>query len=356
MSTIVRLGEATSVVAFVEPLGLVFLPRGCRRGASWHPSLPVVRSNATMRAALFIAVLAACVPATLDTTDPHGAAGVRIVPTPVARGTAFVTTDGWTVTVEQIALVAVLSTLTPTDDGSGYRSQFVIWDGAHEAETFVSAIPVGPLALNVDPEGLVRDPAYLDPEVPELLAGSSLAPDVRARVLSVPDNVLATRAGYPFFEPLQQGPAVIFAAHAEKDGRTLRIALALASAYQAGVSSSGDLSGAQALDVQANAVRFARYEVHPERIFAASADEAATVFQPIADADRDGDGVVTGAELRATPLPGAQPDDGGLGTFFEPAEAPSCSATSYEAFACVTLLDRIADNAQHVIVAAPPKP
>ncbi len=302
-----------------------------------------------MRAPLLVAALAACVPATQDNTVPRGAAGARVAPSSVARGTAFVTTDGWTVTFEQMALVADLSMLTREADD--YRSQIVIWDAAHGAETFVSAMPVGQLAVKIVPAGLDRL-VDLNPEVPNLLAASKLAPVVQARILAAPDNVGATYAGYTTSEPLQQGPAVIFAARAEKDGRTLHITLALASAYRDWLTFSTGLDGVQALDVQANDVRFAAYEVHPERIFAASADDAATLFQPIADADRDGDGAVTGAELQATALPGALPDDGGLGTFFEPSDAPSCSARSYDSFACVTLLDRVADNAQYVIVPA----
>ena len=301
-----------------------------------------------MRAVLLVAALVACVPASQDNRDPQGAAGVRIAPSPVARGNAFVTTDGWTVTFEQIALVAVLSAVTPTDDGSGYHSQFVVWDGAHEAETFIPALPVGPVTVKVDPEGIVRDPSYLDPKVPKLLASSSLSAAVQARVLAAPDNVLATRGVYASFGPIEQGPAVIFAAHAARGKQTIHVALALASAYEAGVSSSDDRDGTQTLDVRPNDVRFAAYEVHPERIFAASADDVSTLFQPIADADRDLDGVVTGGELQAVALPGALPDDGGL----EPSEAPSCSATSDATTACVTLLDRLADNAQHVIVPA----
>ena len=115
------------------------------------------------------------------------------------------------------------------------------------------------------------------------------------------------------------------------------------------------------LEVEANDVRYAVYEVHPERIFAATEDDTPTVFDPIADADLDNDGVVTGAELRAVPLPGAVPEtasteiDGvpeGAGTAIDPSPAPSCSGSSSESrsFACVTLLDRIADNAQHVLV------
>ena len=257
-----------------------------------------------MRAPLLVAALAACVPATQDNTVPRGAAGARVAPSSVARGTAFVTTDGWTVTFEQMALVADLSMLTREADD--YRSQIVIWDAAHGAETFVSAMPVGQLAVKIVPAGLDRL-VDLNPEVPNLLAASKLAPVVQARILAAPDNVGATYAGYTTSEPLQQGPAVIFAARAEKDGRTLHITLALASAYRDWLTFSTGLDGVQALDVQANDVRFAAYEVHPERIFAASADDAATLFQPIADADRDGDGAVTDY------VPGTTNDQGNRG-------------------------------------------
>ena len=247
-----------------------------------------------LRVALLVVAASACVPSTVDRTEPRGAAGARFVPTSIARGTAFVTSDGWTITFERLALVALVSTLTRDNIGSG---RFLIWDGAHGTETYVPSMPVGAIAIKVDPEGLVRDPTYADsggdPDIQKALAASTLATDVQATILAAPDNALATHAGYGTYEPVQQGPAVIFAAVATKGARTVRVALALASAYQVGSSSSNDFTGVQTLDVQANDVHFATYEVHPERIFAATADEAALLFEPIAGADRDLDGIVT---------------------------------------------------------------
>lgn len=307
-----------------------------------------MRSSSLPAAALLVAAVAACVPSTDVDADPRGAAGARFVPTAIARGTPFVTSDGWTITFERIALVALVSTL---DRYHGGASRFVIWDGAQETETYVPSMPIGALAVKVDLEGLVRNPSYAgsseDPDIQKVLTGSTLAPDVRALVLAAPDNTLATLSAFGGSGPIQ-GPAVIFAARATKDGRTVRIALALATAYLANVSTSSDLTGVQALDVRANDVRFAAYEVHPDRIFAATADEAATLFDPFANADRNGDGIVAAGELHAVRLATAPPEDAGV--LIDPSDAPSCSAAGIQSFACLTLLDRISDNAQHIVV------
>ena len=299
-------------------------------------------------------------PSSDDSDDPRGAAGARFFSTPSSQGTPFVTTDRWTITVEQIALAALVWTIDP-QDGEKVGSTLVVWNGARDEETYVPSLLVGALGVQAAPEGFYLDPSgdvTVDQEIHKAIAASGLAPDIEARFLQAPDNANATLADGSAAP--RQGPAIVFAVRAEKAGRTVRVPLALVSAF---LPSSNDNAGdgIEPLTVRKNAVSYGVYEVHPERIFAVSPGDPTTVFEPLALADADGDGVVTGAELAAVPLPAAAAsvdagDDGGIVIDAEP---PACSASvgfDVSSFACVTLLDRVADNAQRVLVPVPTTP
>ena len=287
------------------------------------------------RLALVAALAAGCVPSTEDNLDPRGAAGARFVPDAVAMGTAFTTGDGWTITIDRLVLVAQVTAQGQTNGSGGY----VVWDGAQKAETWVPALPVGPAAVNARLEGVfLGGDRKIGLERSGVLTASKVAPDVAALVFATPDNASSTLSVSTAFGPIAQGPAIVFSAHADRDGQTMTIGLSLAAAFTV----LSDPGRVVLLTIPQNDVLFAQYEVRPELIFAAGSDDTtATAFQPLADADRLGnnDGVISADELHAISLLSTE------------AAASSCEdASGLLSIDCATLLDRVADNAQQILL------
>ncbi len=287
-----------------------------------------------MRTLALVAALAAgCVPSTEDNVDPRGAAGARFLPNAVARGAPFLSSDGWTITIDRIALVAQVTAQGQTNGSGGY----VVWDGSQTAETWVPALAVGACAVNVRLEGVFLGPdRSISLERAGVLQASKIAPEVAAIVFTTPDNASATLAVSTAFGRVAQGPAIVFAAHAVRGGQRMMIGLSLAAAFTV----TTDPARVVLLTIPQDDVLFAQYEVRPELIFTSGTDATAIAFEPLAEADRRGnnDGIISADELHAISLLSTE------------AAASGCEdASGLLSIDCATLLDRVADSAQRIL-------
>lgn len=239
---------------------------------------------------LSLAALASCVPAT-EELAPRGAAGVVLEPSPAARGEPLLTSDGWTLRFEALAIVAWVGAVSVTGGEAG-SSSFVMWNGAHRAESIVRALLVSSYAVDVRLGSLLFDPTEAEaPDVVALSRAHGVAADLATRFLRRPDNATSSVSSSDTSAArLEAGPALVFVLRAEKGDQVRVLDLALAP---------GDLSLDRGVEVavRANDVVFVQMQVAPERLFQ-TASGATLPFQPIADADRDGDGRVSVPELR----------------------------------------------------------
>jgi hypothetical protein len=234
----------------------------------------------------------ACVPATAD-PDPHGAVEVRVHPSPASRGEPFSTSDGWTVTVERLAVEADF-VATPTA-ATAVHSAFT-FSAAEDQSMIVVAVPAGPAVVvpllsgrfigGMEPMVLSDEPAShgVDAALSDRL--ERLADSAEA--VEEPSVDAARDAGFFDFGP--QGPAFILAARGTKGDKTVRFDLSVADLASP--------SGAP-LRIAADALTPVDFTAHAEALFT-SEDDGAVIFGDIAAADTDGDGVVSPAELRKT--------------------------------------------------------
>lgn len=272
---------------------------------------------------------AACVPASDTADEPLGAAGARFAPTATAQGTPFTTSDGWTVTIEHLVLVARVSAQCSAGGGTGY----VAWNARDETERWAGALPAAPCVVYAQLEGVFtgsgnslfgRDRPFVEAELPSSLVGD---------VFATPDNedtIIASTSGVNFV----QGPAIAFRVRATRAGETKVLALRLASSFL----SSPEVTRVKQVYVQRDDVVFARYLVRPERMFAGLEDEQLR-FDPLAEADRRGNG---DGDIRADELRRLSANEG---------EGSLCRDTvDYLTGRCATLLDVLARNAQRILV------
>ncbi len=331
-----------------------------------------------------VTLVAACVPAT-EERAPRGAAGVVVEPSAATRGEPIVTSDGWTVRFEKFAYMAAQragnspsSTAVQRADSkddppagnspSGKESSLSVmgstepqvW-GASRGEMYIPALAPGVVGVDLQLNGVYLYPGsspYFDESEEASTVGPSgisqevnvkpsdvkRGPDVEPatvqRFLELPDNHRPDPNAneYSFYF----GPAVVFALRAEKTGRIYSMELALDTRT---TFDDATISGGL-VEVRANAVAFANWEAHAERLL----DESSTGdlrFSDIAAADDNGDrdGRVTAAELRAVKMDEASCDEDDLeeGSFDSETDEPPCP----------TLVDRLATRARRILV---PKP
>jgi hypothetical protein len=278
------------------------------------------------RVAFFsLVALAACVPPTEELL-PAGAAGFRTAPSPAARGEPFTTVDGWTVRFDKLIVQATVEARggEPSGTPEDYR-----WNGAAPAEIFVRALPEGPWLVSASLSGLygvVLSPQghlVLDPGVDELVVKLGVDERDNARFRAAANNAV------------HSGPFVLVVARGEKGDRAARFDLALGPPLgTGGLGWHPDGAAPPLVEVRRNTLAWAELPVTPERIL----DDG---FDEIAAADRDGDGIVTAAELAAVETdvsicPGCPPP---------PPDVPPLPT--------LTLLDKLARNAQRILPSWP---
>jgi hypothetical protein len=249
------------------------------------------RPYASLVIALFVA-LVACVPATTD-PSPRGGLGLETVPSPAARGEPLVTSDGWTVTIESLVL-QIYVVAVPDDGVPGGFGGTYIFSGRAPEEFIIRAVPEGrakttlTLATRYLTSGY--EPIYNGPN-----ATTRVSYDIDARFNKPADDaspvVTHDADSGDLTLATTDGPAVLLVARAEKAGRVVHIDTAFA-----GSPTGTDL----AVDVRANDLSRANVTIAAERLFMKN---GVLLFDDIAQADTDNDGVITLAEMRRLNVP-----------------------------------------------------
>ncbi|MDB4938466.1 MAG: hypothetical protein JWP87_5438 [Labilithrix sp.] len=243
--------------------------------------------NRLLPLVLVLASLSSCVPAS-EELPPAGAFGFVTDPSPAARGEPIVTSDGWTIRIETLALnVGVMATPSDMSSGRYYGSSeaFRI-DASQSVQVFTRSLPLGPASgsISLTNNYLYEGSSRRSNSNAEVVG---LSPEVNARF-----EVRADASTYPpsTYSP-GNGPSVLLIARAERAGRVLQIDLSLdVYASTSGPSASGD--------VLANTLTAAPVHVVAEALFTDVLSRV-LLFDDLAAADLDHDGRLTGQELAA---------------------------------------------------------
>lgn len=269
-----------------------------------------------MKRLALLALLAACVPAEEERL-PRGAAGVQFQPGASALGTPFTTSDGWTVRVTYIGLVASVSLF---GERTGGRVSTVRLDGTKPAETCSRAMGVGPVAGKVEVTPSYEGVTLIN-DYDACASAPVLGDELRARFDACPANGFCD-------EEFSLLPGLVLGLEGSRGTERVRLDLSVAP--------FGSESDAPTFlsSVKANDVTYATVVVEPSRLF-----EGPLRFDAVVEADRvaNHDGIVTAAELRS-----ASVDDGDVcaddvGSPFDPGlvdedGGQSCSASLLDLF------------------------
>lgn len=247
-------------------------------------------ANAAVVAACALAL--SCVPAS-EELPPTGAAGFRTEPTAPTRGDPFTTNDGWNVRIEKLALSVWVNTnpATGSYDGRKYGSGGWIFDAARPTVIYAPEISPGGAVVSAVLRG---NYIYLGRENRERRRIVGVGEVDVERFNRAPDEGFDDYYGAAYGQtPSGNGPSIVLGARGERDGRVVRMDVAL------GVETSGGRSGTSRFiaNVQEDAVVAGRLEIRGEELFRSGAGRLS--FGEIAAADTNGDGVVTVPELLA---------------------------------------------------------
>lgn len=244
-------------------------------------------------AVLVGAAVAACVPATVD-ENPRGAIGVKLRPSAATRGEPFTTTDGWTIRVTKTALMVHIGAASVEAYGTSSHGEpttaFV--PGDLEWEGVVRAIPVGQYspAVSFAYRNFYRGVCEYCPE-PEEDRSDAL---MRARFARPADGAAIEHClgGVPDADCSLPGPSFWIVLTATRGARTVTLDLAFDPQSFFSERSAGPL-----LQIKRNDIVGAEVVVAVERLFAGRDGEL--VFDDLAEADTNLDGVLSPVELRA---------------------------------------------------------
>lgn len=230
-----------------------------------------------------VATAASCVPPGAQ-PDPRGAIGVTAEPSAATRGEPFVTTDGWTVRIERLVLFAMLTAVEANATEGEPAEGLFLWNAGERTELILRAVRAGPRVVQAQLQGEVHFSVEGSP--PSFYTNMDVDPALEDRFRLPPDGLEAADVGrFP------KQPGVLLAVRAEKGDRSIRLDVSLVGR---------DAKLRQPIEVRADTITFVELEVLAERLFILDPETESTGIQEIADADHDGDGVVTGAELRET--------------------------------------------------------
>jgi hypothetical protein len=243
-----------------------------------------------MRRAIIAAALAcaSCVPAS-EALPPAGAFGFHTEPSPASRGEPFVTSDGWTIRIEKIAVQVNVSVSSENNSSGRYYggSSTFLFDATQVVDVYARAVAVGPATGNVNLTG-----SYLgdgrrpedDEDEDERTEVIGLSPEARAR-FRAPADAHQSSGSYGSYS----GPSMLLAVRAEKAGRVVAFDLTL------GVHSGYAESKATG-EVRKDALVTVPMGIVAEAFF--FDDKTRDLrFDGFAAADADQDGIVTGPEL-----------------------------------------------------------
>lgn len=239
-----------------------------------------------MKRALLLFAFAACVPAT-ESQKPAGAGGFHTEPTPASKGQAFVTDDGWTVTVDALVLRGWVSA-SPVDTNGRYGggSDNYLWNARDVVDLYAPALSIGKWSVHMQLQGAYVGDQFSEDEPVDLGVDPRIALRFKERVQFEHNPY----GGY------DQGPFGVLVAHGSKDGRVTKLDITLAEGYGSG----GNQEAFNVVDVTENALSSTALPIDAAKMFF---DKGKLVFQPVADADADQDGDVTEAELDKVRVP-----------------------------------------------------
>jgi hypothetical protein len=294
--------------------------------------------------ALLVAGGVACVPATND-LHPKGGFSVHLVASPATAGQPFTTADGWTITFEKTAIRPMVS----ASAGDFHAAHPTITSTTQDQRAMMTTSNCELRLTLLDPgDAVIRldlQPAFRQP-------GSDFAldrpcgfdPELLARFEAQSDE--APYAGAPD-EHFTSVASVGFVAHAEKNGRTVHISL-FVNTFGADVPFHQQLILST---VQANKGVPIQFEVYFESLFVADKSgvqlPVPEAFEVIANADADGDGNITPAELNAVETcVGDETPVAPVSSSGDDDDATSASATDAT---CPTLLGRLVARASFVV-------
>lgn len=239
------------------------------------------------RRALVCAALCACVPST-EAGAPRGAAGFDIVPSSASRGEPFTTVDGYTITVERLVVIALVS----SNDATVFDTYGRVLRGTQGGAVFQRALPLGESQVRLGLQGLYIGP-YGQNAARQVEAWDELSPAEQTRLSQTADSSVPSGSGGGL------GPAALLDVRATRGGTTfvMRVSLASTGFYS-------DRTNEATLRVERDALALTPAQLRAEAFFGAGEKRFAT----FADADVDGDRVLSRDELLEAPI---APTDGG---------------------------------------------
>jgi hypothetical protein len=191
------------------------------------------------------AVMVACVPAGAS-VDPRGATGAVMTPSAATRGEPFVTKDGWTVRIDELAFVTMLTVRLPDAEEENPSEERFLWNPMIEQKLVVRAVRTGKgsLFLLLTPPGKRIDPN-----------GQEVAPYVNQGIAAAVGEKLAE--GSP--------ASVIARVHAEKGAERRDIELRILTPTP---RRPEDATGTSyEVVTEADAVTDVPFDVHAEILF-----------------------------------------------------------------------------------------
>jgi hypothetical protein len=275
---------------------------------------------------------ASCVPAS-EPLPPAGAGGMQTEPSAAAKGEAFVSRDGWRVTIDKLLVRASpqVSSTVPDEFGfGGYaRSQPAIFNARESGlQVYAPEIPPGKALVSVtyDQYSIYIGSTFGNYEDYADIVGSVTPADV-ARFQQVADQGFDTsEANRNYGYTYGQGPCVVLELRASKDGREIKLKTAVSMQFSSpsigGGKTSDDVSdddkntdndddaiGAPPtksgfertgieVEIRADALALVRLDITPEKLFTTPGTDGIDISRLLA-ADANNDGEITGTELLA---------------------------------------------------------
>jgi len=275
--------------------------------------------DSSFRSAVLALALVSCVPAE-DESDPRGALGITTVPSPGSRGEPFVTADGWTVRVEELVILAEIraEALDPKSvDGfqsleSSSQGPY-LFKASRSESFFAPGLPAGRGRVSLAFQTLLVDHRYA------AIVAAQTIPEARGVEPALSDRFLRPADfGGPFDEmpgTTAFGPGLLLVARATKGTRSVEIDFSLSGAVTPDIP----------LEVRANALNDVRVKAVAENLFSgmlafepipcaggraelpgSRPSTVEPVFDDLARADADGDGIVSVPELRKRVTPSCE--------------------------------------------------
>jgi hypothetical protein len=257
-----------------------------------------------------IAGIIACVPSS-EEVYPRGAVNVIATPSAGTRGEPFMTSDGWTIRVSAMVLQTLIGGQGPPPNmisngavhlfHASKRQEFVIPridEGAAKALLSLTSLGIGP--------DYARIPGYYSG------ANRDVEPSLIARFAKLADDEDPSPPeddpSTPEFDEsttvaTENGPALLLTGQAEKEGRVIRFDFTLQASFvdaelpvKVNRNVLNDVVVTIAVEQLFN--RKTRCRIGRQPILVGQPRTTELMFDEVAAADKDGDGVLSPAELR----------------------------------------------------------